>query len=316
MYNELRCPICHTLFNQSTNIPKILPECGDTICSECLLFAKNRPIEKCPLDNKSFVFHRQSNDLPTNELLLTVIKQLHQNQSFIRTVDSIDPSSNTSFAMDNDGEEMAFKAKSIEKYINAIETEYNAYLTKITTNAKEYSQLKTQINSSYSKTKEQISQFYNDLRECLMEKEIENLNEIDVYYHKYLLSGIFIADNVSKEVDKWKMETLKVLDELIKGNRIDDDIDYSLFVANSELLLNNIGSVDDVIEASKFKMEALEIHYDMDLFLGNFNSFLKLQFPRTIMYNAKTNDVNSIMQTESTKLDGSFTSNSNILILD
>lgn len=65
------CCICKYEYNQTTNIPKMLPMCGHTFCLECM--TKMRGIQnhiRCPLDQGLYYLINQDvNLLPTNILI-------------------------------------------------------------------------------------------------------------------------------------------------------------------------------------------------------------------------------------------------------
>jgi len=49
------CPVCRCEYNDSDHLPRIIPNCGHTICSECLgNLLKNPSLSKCPLDSIPF----------------------------------------------------------------------------------------------------------------------------------------------------------------------------------------------------------------------------------------------------------------------
>ena len=35
-YDETKCPLCNQQYNEETLIPRILLNCGHTICSQCI----------------------------------------------------------------------------------------------------------------------------------------------------------------------------------------------------------------------------------------------------------------------------------------
>ena len=48
---SLACGICEETFNNDNKLPKILPKCGHTICTECLLNIKdNSSVYICDID--------------------------------------------------------------------------------------------------------------------------------------------------------------------------------------------------------------------------------------------------------------------------
>lgn len=70
-----RCSVCFILYDRSTHIPKLIPTCGHTLCSECLsAMISKKKLTSCPFDNISFPsLVERSDQFPTNLLILQVI---------------------------------------------------------------------------------------------------------------------------------------------------------------------------------------------------------------------------------------------------
>lgn len=76
---------CQSLFNASSNIPKILPKCGHTLCLKCIktLQAKggNTAQVQCSLcGNKSAIEGGNPDTLITNDKVLKIVETLQRNQ--------------------------------------------------------------------------------------------------------------------------------------------------------------------------------------------------------------------------------------------
>ena len=89
---ELSCVKCHNLFNSTERVPRLLPECGHTLCSACiagLLKGAHGGVFECPEDKYQLVFDlkcrtscgmgkKQAEDFPKNQSLLQLLaKQAH-----------------------------------------------------------------------------------------------------------------------------------------------------------------------------------------------------------------------------------------------
>jgi len=80
MNDTAACPICYSNYNESENLPRIIPICGHTICHTCIYFilrglAPAQPFQ-CPLDKKNFPIQR--NDVsffPVNHALRDTLNE-------------------------------------------------------------------------------------------------------------------------------------------------------------------------------------------------------------------------------------------------
>jgi len=71
------CPICHEDYDDSRVIPKILPQCGHSVCATCLKSLLERPQNsKCPYDNAPFPPDKRTvNDFKVNFGLKQLIEE-------------------------------------------------------------------------------------------------------------------------------------------------------------------------------------------------------------------------------------------------
>jgi len=68
------CSICLSTYNTTDRVPKILPDCGHTICSSCLKQILKLQHVCCPLDRKPLDKNLTNTDLvPTNMLILQML---------------------------------------------------------------------------------------------------------------------------------------------------------------------------------------------------------------------------------------------------
>ena len=74
---EVKCPICKNDFNSSIHIPRILINCGHTICSSCLntKLAENKSKQfTCPEDNILYENIESIEKFPINKSLIKIIE--------------------------------------------------------------------------------------------------------------------------------------------------------------------------------------------------------------------------------------------------
>ncbi len=77
--NNLKCRICFKIFEKEQRIPKILTKCGHTFCSFCLKTLLNENNQfRCPEDNKLYENIPSIDDFPTNNMILTLLKDLSE----------------------------------------------------------------------------------------------------------------------------------------------------------------------------------------------------------------------------------------------
>ena len=71
------CPICLSDYDRDGHIPKIILNCGHTICSECLItLLQNFDSSRCPLDKRPFCPGKTSlSDFPANFSLLQLLEE-------------------------------------------------------------------------------------------------------------------------------------------------------------------------------------------------------------------------------------------------
>ena len=55
-FDELKCPLCKTTFNQTDNLPRLLINCGHTLCSKCISqsLTQNNNTITCPEDSSTY----------------------------------------------------------------------------------------------------------------------------------------------------------------------------------------------------------------------------------------------------------------------
>lgn len=97
-FEKLKCPICNNLYDSSLHIPKILINCGHTICSFCISIkihenSNNEII--CPYDLLANNNITSADLLPTNRSLIDLIENIDKNEKNKNLEINISPLENT-----------------------------------------------------------------------------------------------------------------------------------------------------------------------------------------------------------------------------
>jgi len=72
---DTTCSVCFSEFDTQNHIPKILPSCGHSICSECLTAILKDRNPRCPLDKSTFdAKYKRIDDFPKNFLALNLLE--------------------------------------------------------------------------------------------------------------------------------------------------------------------------------------------------------------------------------------------------
>ena len=80
-YDETKCPLCKILYNEDNRIPRILLNCGHTICSSCILNSINSSaILKCPEDSTEYENISSLESFPINKALIKLLHKISDNK--------------------------------------------------------------------------------------------------------------------------------------------------------------------------------------------------------------------------------------------
>ena len=83
-YDETKCPLCKQLYNEDNRIPRILLNCGHTICSNCISFCiNNSSILKCPEDLTEYPNISSLSTFPMNKALIKLLHKISENIKII-----------------------------------------------------------------------------------------------------------------------------------------------------------------------------------------------------------------------------------------
>ena len=79
-YDETKCPSCKLLYNEDIRIPRILLNCGHTICSHCISNSINSStILKCPEDLTEYPNITALSSFPINKALMKLLHKISEN---------------------------------------------------------------------------------------------------------------------------------------------------------------------------------------------------------------------------------------------
>ena len=77
-FDDFTCPLCNSIYDEKTHIPRMLTSCGHTYCEVCLrnnhTNSENNSL-KCPEDNTLHYNIKQVEDLPKNLTLIKLLKK-------------------------------------------------------------------------------------------------------------------------------------------------------------------------------------------------------------------------------------------------
>ena len=82
-FEKLKCPICNNLYDSSLHIPKILINCGHTICSFCISIKIHENLNNeiiCPYDLLANNNITSADLLPTNRSLIDLIENIDKSE--------------------------------------------------------------------------------------------------------------------------------------------------------------------------------------------------------------------------------------------
>ena len=79
-FDETKCPLCNNQYDEEIRIPRILLNCGHTICSLCISSSNNsNSILKCPEDNTEYQNITLAS-FPINKALLRLLHKISESK--------------------------------------------------------------------------------------------------------------------------------------------------------------------------------------------------------------------------------------------
>lgn len=80
-YDETKCPLCKQTYDENARIPRILLNCGHTICSNCISnFLNTSSILKCPEDQTEYPNILSLSSFPINKALIKLLHKISDNK--------------------------------------------------------------------------------------------------------------------------------------------------------------------------------------------------------------------------------------------
>ena len=77
-YDETKCPLCNQQYDEEIRIPRILLNCGHTICSTCISSSENsNSVIKCPEDNTEYQ-NISLSSFPINKALIRLLHKISE----------------------------------------------------------------------------------------------------------------------------------------------------------------------------------------------------------------------------------------------
>ena len=79
-YDETKCPSCNLQYDEEIRIPRILLNCGHTICSQCISLSENAQTQlKCPEDNTEYQ-NISLISFPINKALIRLLHKISESK--------------------------------------------------------------------------------------------------------------------------------------------------------------------------------------------------------------------------------------------
>ena len=78
---DRKCPLCKNLYNNQERIPRILLQCGHTICEKCIKNFLDNPPLKCPEDQTEYKDIDSINQFPINKALMKILKKINETKN-------------------------------------------------------------------------------------------------------------------------------------------------------------------------------------------------------------------------------------------
>jgi len=80
-YDETKCPLCKQIYDEDVRTPRILLNCGHTICSSCISNSLNiSSILKCPEDQTEYPNISSLSSFPINKALIKLLHKISDNK--------------------------------------------------------------------------------------------------------------------------------------------------------------------------------------------------------------------------------------------
>jgi len=242
MNDTAACPICYSNYNDSENLPRIIPICGHTICHTCIYFilrglAPAQPFQ-CPLDKKNFTIQR--NDVsffPVNHALRDTLNEKNCPEHN-KPLDIICTREKTliCYLCALTGSHKGHEVKPLKDLMQGIQKKRKVMENAFANVAKFQEEAEYIKNDRKGRVLEFIEEKFKEFQSLLMVKKLEVLEAA-----KIRLNNDFGKQGVSdhdEDVDKVKVrikEILKIL-EGDTGNGVINDVDDELIQSTLKMM--------------------------------------------------------------------------------
>ena len=192
-YEILFCPICCFYYDQSDHLPRILTECGHTLCSHCLtsLLNQNLKIIRCPLDNTELSLNnRVINNFPVNLSLKQLIQEAsaeeiclehNEKMKLVCLKDQKKICNECALFGKHKGHKM-ISMKNIPHEVDKKREETKNMIKSLTSSTEE---IKNDVEKIKNSVLGAIRQNFRDLNLQLQGKESEVTDQVDYFFKEY-----------------------------------------------------------------------------------------------------------------------------------
>jgi len=289
------CPICQEDYDDSRIIPKILPQCGHSVCANCLKALLEKPQNsKCPYDNTPFPSDKKTvNDFKVNFGLKqlieeeTVFEQCPQHQERVRLICMTDKKRICDDCIhfgDHKGHDVRL-IKKIEPELKAKGEKLKAALDKYDAHCKGFFSALDEVKDRLMKV---VKGKFEELRWILERKESELLSEVTSFVDQQKKYGNNIL-KANSDLRNELADKLVAYRNIYKSDEvfslIDEDVSDLVSKFNIEQLNDQINNYKQnlITQLDKFKdsfdekiFGISEIDFPRKEFMSSASSFFEL----------------------------------------
>ncbi|PIC46352.1 hypothetical protein B9Z55_006071 [Caenorhabditis nigoni] len=247
----VECQICFQPFDENERVPRIVKECGHTLCQRCcqhlMIPNKNRFII-CPVDRTSTVVYESVNNLPKNFTLMQVISEsnvkitktgppfciTHKKQKLFFVCTEADCSSNRKLmcgeCMLEDGPHEGHSYISSKKFFEnkkKFEEDLDATENLMWELMKKHKEQKTRLEKVYSEKCLKVKEMYDDVMGEMESKQKDLIDEHDKTIFFGLSEIACLTFRLQNDVHKLRRFRLSLL-EVLRQDRIHSHDVYTL----------------------------------------------------------------------------------------
>jgi len=303
--DSLACPICYNQLDQAEHIPRIIPNCGHTICTACLIVLTcNQRGSKCPIDKKPFPNQcSKIDDFPVNFLVTQLLEgtsekeltcQDHNEQlRFICLTDKIKVCDDCICCDTHKGHEIT-SMKKVKIEADAKRKDFEDYLMKVETY---HQDIQSELEGRRATILRNIKDKFEELRWILNNKERQLTFEVNSYFavekEKFshvLGDGSILRKDLGKQISD--LSSILKTEEFLKTDNyfkkvqetlqnLLNSIDFELVNKHMVDLKNNLGSIGDSFDSNIKKQteEFAQIEFPLKNFSEQLLSTLSENIP-------------------------------------